>query len=115
VTPSSQSPIANRPPGVASPLLSVENLTIALPVDGVFRAAVDGVSFSVNPGEAVAVVGESGCGKSQPRARFWGLAGGRGSRVRFASAAEACFLSDREWRAVADARSGWCSRSRPRR
>jgi peptide/nickel transport system ATP-binding protein len=31
--------------------------------DGVVRA-VDGVSFSVHPGETVAMVGESGCGKS---------------------------------------------------
>ncbi len=31
--------------------------------DGVVRA-VDGVSFSVEPGETVAIVGESGCGKS---------------------------------------------------
>ena len=45
-------------------LLEVENLqTHFRGIDGVNRA-VDGVSFHVNSGETVAIVGESGCGKS---------------------------------------------------
>jgi peptide/nickel transport system ATP-binding protein len=45
-------------------LLEVENLqTHFRGPDGVNRA-VDGVSFHVNAGETVAIVGESGCGKS---------------------------------------------------
>jgi peptide/nickel transport system ATP-binding protein len=47
-----------------SPLLEVSDLrTHFFTRDGVVRA-VDGVSFAVNAGETLAVVGESGCGKS---------------------------------------------------
>src|ERR1700686_2098456 len=45
-------------------LLEIENLqTHFRPPEGVNRA-VDGVSFTVEAGETVAIVGESGCGKS---------------------------------------------------
>jgi len=49
---------------MAEPLLEVEELkTWFFTRDGIVRA-VDGVSLTVMPGETLAVVGESGCGKS---------------------------------------------------
>ena len=47
-----------------TPLLAIDNLkTYFYTLDGVVRA-VDGVSFSIMPGQTVGLVGESGCGKS---------------------------------------------------
>jgi peptide/nickel transport system ATP-binding protein len=52
------------PLSAAPPLLEVADLkTWFFTRDGVVRA-VDGVSFAVRPGETLAIVGESGCGKS---------------------------------------------------
>ena len=49
---------------MTEPLLEVDDLrTYFYTRDGIVRA-VDGVSFRVYPGETLAVVGESGCGKS---------------------------------------------------
>lgn len=53
------------------PLIRVEDLKMHFPIyTGVFRRhsgdvkAVDGVSFTIQPGETLGLVGESGCGKS---------------------------------------------------
>ena len=45
-------------------LLRIENLNTSFKTERGLMKAVDGVSFHVNKGEILAVVGESGCGKS---------------------------------------------------
>jgi len=47
-----------------TPLLEVEHLSVTFPTPAGPARAVDDVSFTVAPGETVALVGESGCGKT---------------------------------------------------
>jgi peptide/nickel transport system permease protein len=54
------------------PLLEVNNLSIAFPRHGNVDV-VDNVSFAVRPGETLALVGESGCGKSITSLAVMGL------------------------------------------
>ena len=89
---------------MADTVLSIENLrTHFYTRDGVVPA-VDGVSLSVRDGETLAIVGESGCGKSVTALSVMRLvpAPGRvlaGSRVYFAGL-DLLALSEREMRTV---------------
>ncbi|NLB60660.1 MAG: ABC transporter ATP-binding protein [Lentisphaerae bacterium] len=49
---------------MTEPLLEVENLRVIFKTGGPPARAVDGVSLKINAGQIVALVGESGCGKS---------------------------------------------------
>jgi ABC-type glutathione transport system ATPase component len=71
------------------PLLAVENLRVEFRTDGASIVAVDGVSFSIDPGETVCLVGESGSGKSVTSLSLMRLVefgGGRisGGKLKFA-------------------------------
>ena len=48
----------------ATPLLSVDNLSVSFGTDGGRVTVVEDVSFAVPAGKTVGLVGESGCGKS---------------------------------------------------
>ncbi|MGW3286839.1 dipeptide/oligopeptide/nickel ABC transporter permease/ATP-binding protein [Streptomyces sp. NPDC001002] len=63
------------------PILAVENLAVGFEGrhDGV--DIVDGISFEVQPGEVLGLVGESGCGKSLTALTIMGLEP-KGARVR---------------------------------
>jgi len=55
------------------PLLAVENLQVEFATHGGTVHAVRGVSFAVNAGQTLAIVGESGCGKSVTMQSLMGL------------------------------------------
>ncbi|KXH80683.1 ABC transporter ATP-binding protein [Sporosarcina sp. HYO08] len=54
-------------------LLDIQNLRTSFHIKGKAYAAVDGVSFTIQENEIVAIVGESGCGKSALALSIMGL------------------------------------------
>nr|WP_107906633.1 dipeptide/oligopeptide/nickel ABC transporter permease/ATP-binding protein [Streptomyces chartreusis] len=68
-------------PGGRLPVLAVENLAIGFEGRHNGVDIVDGISFEVQPGEVLGLVGESGCGKSLTALAVMGLEP-KGARVR---------------------------------
>ncbi|MBE1556041.1 ABC transporter ATP-binding protein [Sporosarcina limicola] len=54
-------------------LLEVDNLQVGISDDGVRTPIVNGISFQLNKGETLGIVGESGCGKSMTSLSLMGL------------------------------------------
>ena len=59
--------------GSSEPLLRLENLRTHFKMEGGIAKAVDGVNYSIFPKKTLAVVGESGCGKSVTAMSIMGL------------------------------------------
>ena len=66
-------------------LLRIENLSISFGRGGKASRVVEGLDFSVQPGECVAVVGESGSGKSVTAFSILGLTAFNGGRIETGS------------------------------
>src|SRR5882672_4702728 len=84
-------------------LLEVENLQTHFRTPEGINRAVDGVSFHVNEGETLAIVGESGCGKSVTSMSLMRLVpeppGKIAGSIRF-QGTDLLKLSDREMRKI---------------
>jgi peptide/nickel transport system ATP-binding protein len=82
-------------------LLSIRDLRIEFDTDAGAVPAVRGLSLDVRAGQTVALVGESGCGKSVTALSIMRLMSGRvsGGEIGFRGT-DLCGLSEREMRAV---------------
>jgi oligopeptide/dipeptide ABC transporter ATP-binding protein len=58
---------------MSTPALAVHDLSVRFKTGADSRHAVDGISFSIDAGEATALVGESGCGKTITALAILGL------------------------------------------
>ena len=64
-------------------ILQVEDIKVHFPVRGGVIRAVDGVSFTLDSGETLGLVGESGCGKSTTARAILGLEPATQGRILF--------------------------------
>jgi peptide/nickel transport system ATP-binding protein len=90
--------------GGGTPLLDVRDLHVQFDTSRWIVHAVDGISYTVNRGEVVAIVGESGCGKSVSSLAVMGLLAKPAGRVTkgrvLFEGRDLLKLSDEEMRAI---------------
>ena len=58
---------------IGPPLLSVEGLRVEFATEAGILRAVDGIDLTIERGETLALVGESGCGKTMTALAIMGL------------------------------------------
>lgn len=63
-SPQSLAPFNGNTANDTAPILQVDDLHVVFETQAGIGAAVDGVTFSLKPGERMGLVGESGCGKT---------------------------------------------------
>lgn len=80
-------------------LLEIEELSVSFSVGGKEVKAVRGISFEIEKGEIVGIVGESGCGKSSTAKAIAGLLPFQAGAIRF-KGRDLTKLSEKEWRSV---------------
>ena len=85
-------------------VLTVEDLHVELPVPAGRLRAVQGVSFHVNRGETLCIVGESGCGKTLTALAVMNLLPARAKRAARRIELAGRELSDLSERAMANVR-----------
>jgi ABC-type dipeptide/oligopeptide/nickel transport system ATPase component len=74
---------------VSEPLLQVEDLRVHFKTERGIVHAVNGISFEIEPGQTLGIVGESGCGKSVTSLAILGILA-RNGRVAGGAAAATC-------------------------
>lgn len=87
---------------MTQPLLAARGLKVELPLGQQWLAAVDGIDLDLDAGESLAVVGESGCGKTLLARALLGLPpeGARVSGSIVYRGRELLGLPDREWESI---------------
>ncbi len=98
-------------------LLEVRGLTTAFETARGEITAVEDVNFSLDAGEILGIVGESGCGKSVTALTIMGLLPSPPARVaagevRFDGQVLTATVRCQRCNGFADLASPWCSRSR---
>ena len=92
-----------------APVLTVDDLRLDFAMAGGRLRALDGVSFVVNRGEVLGLVGESGCGKSVTAMAIMGLLPRHGTRISGSirlGDAELLGLREGQWRDIRGNRIG---------